>query len=150
MPGTYHSLKLHLVFSTKRRERWLTSDLRPRIHEYLGGIVRSEGGAVLAVGGVEDHVHLLVGWRTNVAIADLLRNLKASSSRWMHQTFPALSGFAWQEGYGVFSGSDSQGDRVREYIRTQEDHHRQRTFQEEFEAFLKAHGVEYEARYLWD
>jgi REP element-mobilizing transposase RayT len=150
MPGTYHCLKLHLIFGTKHRERWLTPDIRPRVHEYLGGAVRGEGGQPLGIGGVEDHVHLLIGWRTDVAVADLVRNIKSGSSRWIHQTFPELSGFAWQEGYGVFSVSESQVDKVRKYIRMQEEHHRERTFQEEFEAFLKAHGIEHESRYLWD
>ncbi len=148
MAGTFHNLKFHLVFSTKHRERWLTKDLRPRVWEYLGGTLRSEGAKLLAIGGVEDHVHFLFGWRTDEAISVLLRNLKANSSKWIHQTFPGLAEFRWQEGYAIFSVSESQVDRVVRYIASQEEHHRVKSFQEELIEFLKAHNLPYDGRYL--
>jgi len=90
MPGTYHCLQFHLIFSTKGRERWLTDDVRERVHDYLGGIIRSERGMPLAVGGIEDHVHILLSWRTDEALFTLVRNLKSNSSKWIHGAFPAL------------------------------------------------------------
>lgn len=150
MPGTYHCLKYHLVFSTKHREPWLTDSMKPRVHDYLGGIIRGERGVPLAIGGVEDHVHLLFSWRTDEAISTLARNLKANSSKWIHDKFSELRAFAWQEGYAVFSVSESQVEKVRAYIGNQVEHHRVKSFKEELEEFLRAHGVDYDARHLWD
>jgi putative transposase len=96
MPGTFHNIKFHLVFSTKHREPWLTKEIRSRVHDYLGGIIRGESGVPLEIGGVADHVHILFGWRTDESISTLTRNLKANSSRWIHETFPALRNLAWQ------------------------------------------------------
>jgi REP element-mobilizing transposase RayT len=148
MPGTFHNLKFHLVFSTAGRERWLAPEIRARVHDYLGGIVRGEGGVSLQIGGVEDHVHVLFGWKTDRAISDLVRNVKAHSSRWIHETWPELAKFHWQEGYSIFSVSESQMAKVRGYIERQEDHHRTKTFAEELEEFLRVNGVEYDPRYL--
>lgn len=150
MPGTFHNLKFHLVFSTKHREPWLTPEIRSRVHEYLGGIIRGERGAVLEIGGVADHVHILFGWRTDEAISALVRNLKANSSRWIHETFPQLRQFAWQEGYSVFSVSQSQVDKVRNYIQRQEDHHRLKPFRDELLDFLRSHEVVFEEKYVFD
>jgi REP element-mobilizing transposase RayT len=150
MPGTYHNLKFHLIFSTKQRQPWLSDGLRARVHDYLGGIIRGEGGHPIEIGGVADHIHILFGWRTDEAISVLSRNLKANSSKWIHETFPELRQFRWQEGYAIFSVSESQVERVRDYIQTQEEHHRRKTFQEELEQFLQQHGVKYDERYLWD
>lgn len=149
MPGTYHCLKFHLIFSTKNRERWLGNGVRARVHDYLGGIIRGERGVPLAIGGVEDHVHILFSWRTDEAISTLARNLKANSSKWIHDTFPELQTFAWQEGYAVFSVSESQVKKVKAYIGNQVEHHRVKSFKEELVEFLRAHGVEYDERYLW-
>ena len=150
MPGTFHNIKFHLVFSTKHRESWLSDAIRPRIHDYLGGIIRGERGMVLAVGGVADHVHILFGWRTDESIASLVRNLKANSSKWIHETYPELHQFRWQEGYAIFSVSQSLVGRVQRYIQTQEEHHRRKTFQDELREFLRAHEIEFDERYLWD
>jgi REP element-mobilizing transposase RayT len=108
MAGTFSNLKFHLVFSTKHREPWLTDDIRPRVFDYMGGIVRGEKGVLLEIGGVSDHVHILFGWRTDEAISTLVRNLKANSSKWIHESFPNLRQFAWQEGYSIFAVSQSQ------------------------------------------
>lgn len=150
MAGTFHNLKFHLVFSTKHREPWLQDAIRPRVHEYLGGIIRGESGKVLAIGGVADHVHILFGWRTDEAISNLVRNLKANSSRWIHETFPTLAGFAWQEGYGIFTVSQSQVERVRGYIQHQEEHHRTKPFRDEVLEFLRAHEIAFEEKYVFD
>jgi len=115
----------------------------------MGGIIRERQGVPLSIGGVEDHVHALVGWRTDAAIADLLRHLKTRSSRWVHETI-GIPEFAWQEGYAVFSVSKSHTERVKLYIQNQREHHRTRSFKEELIALLDAHGVEYDARYVFD
>ncbi|MEK6798929.1 MAG: IS200/IS605 family transposase [Planctomycetota bacterium] len=150
MPGTYSKLLYHIVFSTKQRGAWLKPDIAPRIHEYLGGIVRGEGGAAHLINGMPDHVHLLISWRTDESIATLMRNLKAHSSRWVHQTFPDMVGFRWQEGYSVFTVSESQFDPVQRYIQNQEDHHRGRPFEEEMRSLLRAHRIEFDERYVFD
>jgi REP element-mobilizing transposase RayT len=150
MPGTFHNLKFHLVFSTKHREPWLTPDIRTRVHEYLGGIIRGERGTPLEIGGVADHVHLLFGWRTDESISTLVRNLKANSSRWIHETFPPLRAFAWQEGYSIFSVSQSQVEKVQHYIQRQEEHHRHKPFRDELLEFLRSHEVAFEEKYVFD
>lgn len=143
-------MKFHLVFSTKHREPWLANDIRRRIQDYLGGIIRSERGKVIEIGGVSDHVHILFGWRTDEKLSTLVRNLKANSSRWIHETFPALRGFAWQEGYSIFTVSQSQVGKVRSYIQKQEEHHRIKTFRNELLEFLRSHNVEFDEKYVFD
>lgn len=150
MPGTHTKLLYHFVFSTKRREPLITADIQPRLHEYMGGIVRSMNGVAIRIGGMPDHVHMLVRWRTDETLATLMRTVKARSSAWMHQTSPALKAFAWQAGYGAFTVSPSQADAVEAYIAGQAEHHRVRTFEEEFVEFLRAHGIDYDERYIWD
>ncbi len=150
MPGTHHSLRLHLVFSTKHREPTITPEIQSRLYPFLGGIVRDEKGVLLEIGGMPDHLHLLVGWRTDDTIANLVRNLKSRSSAWIHETFSSASTFHWQEGYGVFTVSQSQVPKVRQYIQTQPEHHRVKTFREEYVEFLKAHEIHYDDRYVFD
>ncbi|MDB5309487.1 MAG: Transposase like protein [Gemmataceae bacterium] len=150
MPQSFTCLHYHLVFSTRHREPTITPDLRPRLWEYLGGIVRGEGGISLAVGGTADHVHLLATLRQQPALADFVRQLKAGSSGWVHDTFPAAGGFWWQTGYGAFTVSHSVIDTVKAYIANQDEHHRTRTFQDEFRALLTRHGLGFDENYLWD
>ncbi|HAV61861.1 MAG TPA: IS200/IS605 family transposase [Verrucomicrobiales bacterium] len=148
MPSTHLSLHYHVVFSTKDRIRSIQRDWRARLHAYLGGIAQNLNGIPEAIGGVEDHVHLLLGLRATHCLADVIRDLKANSSGWVHKETgdPA---FAWQEGYGAFTVSAQLTGQVREYIAKQEEHHRVRTFQEEYVEFLKRGMVEYDERYLW-
>lgn len=150
MPGTYTQLLYHIVFSTKYREPWIGPGLADRLYPYMGGIVRAERGSLLAVGGIEDHIHLLLRWRADAALSDLMRTVKARSSRWVHETFPDLGGFAWQEGYAAFTVSRSQQDPVNAYIATQREHHRKESFLSELIRLLEAHGVEYDERYALD
>ena len=149
MSQSYCNLVYHLVFSTKGRHGWLNDEIRPRTNEYLGGAIRDEGGKALIVNGTADHVHLLVSLRQDKALSEVLRNVKAHSSGWIHRTFPKAGGFSWQAGYAAFTVSPSQVEKARQYITRQEEHHRQRSFEEEFVELLKAHGVEFEERYLW-
>jgi REP element-mobilizing transposase RayT len=116
----------------------------------MGGIARENGMKAMGIGGMEDHVHLLLSLPSTVAIAKAIQLIKGGSSKWVHETFPKHQDFGWQEGYGAFSLGISQVDRTRNYIESQAAHHRKQTFQEEFLAFLKKHQMEYDERYLWD
>jgi len=148
MPSTHLSLHYHVVFSTKDRRPLIAPEWRDRLHAYLGGVVRNLDGVAESVGGVEDHVHLLLGLRATHCLSDLVRDVKSVSSRWVHEEIH-LAGFAWQEGYGAFTVSASQRETVGDYIARQEEHHRHRTFQEEYVALLRRCGVEFDERYLW-
>jgi REP element-mobilizing transposase RayT len=150
MPQSLVCFHVHIIFSTKHRAPLIDSALQPRLYDYIGGILRSEGSSLLAAGGMPDHVHLLVSLGKQTAIADLARLVKTNSSRWVHSEFVARAGFAWQTGYGAFSVSASHVERVKDYLARQAEHHRTMTFQEEFVAFLRRHGVAYDERYLWD
>ena len=150
MPQSYTCLHYHLVFSTKHRAPAITPEIRPRLWEYFGGIVRGQKGIPVQIGGTADHVHLLVTLRQEPARAAFLRELKAGSSRWVHDTFPAAGDFAWQVGYRAFTVSHSGRDAVRAYIADQEEHHRTVTFQGEFRALLVKHGIQFDEKYLWD
>jgi REP element-mobilizing transposase RayT len=149
MAGSFTSLFYHIVFSTKDRHPIITDDVAPRIHEYLGGIIREMGGIPIVAGGQPDHVHVLGSIVQTMAVADALRDLKAGSSKWIHRTFPGLRLFDWQDGYGAFSVSVTGLERVKQYILNQEEHHRTVTFQEEFLEFLKRHQIPYDERYIW-
>jgi len=147
MSSTHLSLHYHLVFGTKNREPTIQQAWRKDLHAYLGGIIRTLGGIAEVVGGVSDHVHLLIGLRATHRLADVLRELKAVSSRWVHDEI-GMRGFAWQEGYGAFTVSASQRDSVRDYIEQQAEHHRRRTFSEEYLELLRRSGVEFDKRYV--
>ncbi|MHB9002026.1 MAG: IS200/IS605 family transposase [Thermoanaerobaculia bacterium] len=148
MPSTHTSLICHIVFSTKNRDAWFDPQFRPRLHEYLGGCVRTAGGVALEVGGVADHVHLLVSLRATHRVSDIVRDIKQASSEWIHKETKRAA-FAWQEGYGAFTVGAADVDRVRDYIRGQDAHHRGISFQEEYRKFLEDHAIAYDERYLW-
>jgi len=150
MANTFTSLHYHIVFSTKSRERWISQDIEARVWAYLGGIARENDLKALCIGGVEDHVHMLLGLPPTVTVSEAMKRIKGGSSGWMKETFPGCQGFAWQDGYGAFTVSKSQVPEVERYIRDQREHHRARTFQEEYRALLERHGIEYDERYLWD
>jgi putative transposase len=147
---SYVSAHFHCVFSTKERRQLITPALRERLWPFLGGIARQNKMKAIEIGGAEDHVHILLSLPSTMAISKTLQLIKGGSSKWVHETFPELRQFAWQEEYGAFSVSVSQLDKTIEYIKGQEAHHRQMTFQEEFLALLKKHRIEYDERYLWD
>lgn len=150
MANTYTSLHYHLVFSTKNRELWLTREVDECVWAYLGGIARENGMTALKIGGVEDHVHLVLGLPAAVALSKAVQLLKGGSSRWIHETFPGLQAFAWQDGYGAFTVSKSGLPDVIRYVEDQRGHHRRRTFQDEYRTLLERHGVAYDERYLWE
>ncbi|MGH9456155.1 MAG: IS200/IS605 family transposase [Thermoanaerobaculia bacterium] len=148
MGSTHLSLHYHVVFSTKERIRSIAPAWRDRLHRFLGGCIRQLEGTPLEVGGFEDHVHLLFGLRATHRLADILREIKSASSSMVHRELGGRL-FGWQEGYGGFTVSASGVEAVRAYIRNQEEHHRRRTFEEEYRALLEAHGIEFDERFLW-
>lgn len=147
--STYTQLYYHIVFSTKHRRPWLTPDLEEHLYPYLGGTIRDEAGSALIVNGVADHLHILARLRQDRALSDIVRSIKANSSGWIHREFPQLADFAWQEGYAAFTVSASQKERVRQYVQDQKTHHLKLSFKEELIAFLIAHEIEFEEKYLW-
>jgi len=147
---SYVSSYFHCVFSTKERRPQIAPELRERLWPFLGGIARQNKMKAIGIGGVEDHVHLLLSLPSTLSVAKALQLIKGGSSKWVHETFPQHRLFGWQEKYGAFSVSVSQLDNILRYIQGQEEHHRQMTFQEEFLALLKKHRIEYDDRYLWD
>jgi putative transposase len=149
MPHSYTSCLLHCVFNTKERRPQITHDLRDRLHQYLAGISRQNDVTPLAVGGTDDHVHMLMGLPAALPLAKAMQLAKGGSSKWVHETFPGHQDFAWQEGYGAFSVGVSQVEATVAYIAGQAEHHRKRTFREEFVAFLEKHNIEYDARFVW-
>jgi putative transposase len=150
MAHSFVSALFHCAFSTKGRRKLFTPALQERLWPYMGGIARENGMTAIAIGGIEDHVHLLLVISSTITIAKALQLIKGSSSKWVHDTFPKHQYFAWQEGYGAFSIGISQVDRTVAYIKSQAEHHRKLTFQEEFVRILKKHGIEYDERYIWD
>ena len=145
----YTSLMFHLTFSTKERKHFLRPGVRPRVCEYLGGIARAHDAQMLAAGGWDDHVHMALALSPRYSISDMVRLLKANSSKWIHETMEDLSGFAWQDGYGAFSVSKSAMPRVVQYIQGQDTHHQSASFEEEFLALLEKHGIEFDPKYIW-
>jgi hypothetical protein len=126
----------------------MAASIRSRIHEYLGGAIRGEGGVALIVNGTADHIHILARLRQDKAVSKLVGEIKANSSGWISRTFSDATGFAWQEGYGAFTVSESPVPKVRRYIERQEEHHRTVSFLEEFKVILRAHGLPFDERYL--
>jgi putative transposase len=147
MSSTYLSLHYHLVFGTRNREPLIAPPWRSRLHEYLGGVLSGLGGFPHGIGGTVDHVHLLVGLRATHCLSDVLRELKKASSVWVHETIN-LPTFAWQEGYAAFTVSATSRESVRSYIANQEEHHRVKSFREEWIAMLNKAGIEYDSQYL--
>ena len=150
MPQSFASLHAHIVFSTKHRELYLHDELRPRLFEYIGGILRQNNCVLIAAGGTEDHVHLLASLSRTIAMADAVRIIKANSSRWIHDEFQELRDFQWQQGYGAFAVSFSLLESVKHYLANQEEHHRNRSYQDEFRELLQRHGLEWDERFVWD
>ena len=150
MPGTYTQILLHIVYSTKHREPWITSDVAERLYPYIGGIIRAEKGLLYDIGGIADHVHLYVRWRPDATISNLLKTVKSRSSLWVHQTFPQLAEFAWQAGYSAFSVSKSQEPALKKYIAGQAEHHKKEDFKTELLRILRAHEIEFDERYVFD
>lgn len=147
MSHTYISDLVHCVFSTKQRRNLIGDDVRDDLWAFLGGIARKNGFKALIVGGTENHVHILLSLPATMPLAKAMQLIKGASSRWMNEK--GAGDFAWQEGYGAFTVGISQKEHTMAYIRSQAEHHRKRSFEEEFLGFLKKHGVEYDPQYVW-
>jgi len=149
MPHSYVSNLMHCVFSTKERLPLITPELELRLWPYLGGIARENKIKAIAIGGTTDHVHALLSLPATMGFAKAVQLIKGGSSKWIHDTFHEHRKFGWQEGYGAFSVSSSQVDKTIAYIKRQKEHHRKRSFQDEFIDLLDRHGIEYDPRYIF-
>ena len=145
---SYTCLQYHLVFSTKQRHPWLHADVMPRLVKFIGGTVRSFGGSLIEAHGPADHIHLAAVLPPTKTVSEMLRDIKANSSRWIHESFGELRTFAWQDGYAAFAVSLSVMPKVVDYIRRQVEHHRKMTFEEEMVRLLTQHGIEFDRRYI--
>ena len=148
--GSFTQLNYHVVFATKRRRRVIAKEHSGLLYNYVGGIVRGFEGILDSSGGIEDHVHLLVNIPAKLAVSDAIRSIKSNSSRWINEQNWNVDSFEWQKGYGAFTVSYSQMDRVRAYIANQESHHQKLTFQQEYVNLLKKHNIDFEPKYLFE
>ncbi len=150
MSHTFTTLHTHVIFSTKDRFPLLDDEIRPRVFAYMGGIVREMQGTAATIGGVRDHVHMLLQLPAELSLAECLRVVKTNTSRWVHETWPDRKKFGWQAGYAASSVSTSAVPAVTHYIETQEEHHRRLSFKDEFISFLRKNGIAFDPEYLWE
>lgn len=150
MPNTYTQITIHLIFAVKNRENLLKKSIRPELFKYMTGIVTNKKHKLLAINGVADHVHLLIGLSPTIALSDLVRDIKNNSSKFINQKKLVVGRFQWQTGYGAFSYSRSQRPNVIKYIENQEEHHKVKTFREEYLEILRKFDVDYDSEYLFE
>jgi len=151
MPQSLARVVLHTTFSTKHRVPFLKdAELRARLHAYMAVILQEIDCEPILINGVEDHVHILCNFSRTITIASFIETVKTAPSRWMKDQGPAYEGFFWQKGYGVFSVSQSKVQETRDYVAGQQEHHRHMSFQDEFRALCRKHGIEIDERYVWD
>ena len=150
MPQSLANLYVHLIFSTKERFPFLTKEVRPDLHAYMATVLANLNSPAVLINSVEDHVHVLFNMGRTVTLAQVVEDVKKSSSKWIKTQEPKFGQFAWQAGYGGFSVSESNVPMVAHNIRGQEEHHRVKTFQEEYREFLTKHNIQYDERYVWD
>ncbi|MCP3942773.1 MAG: IS200/IS605 family transposase [Desulfobacteraceae bacterium] len=151
MPQSLALIYIHIIFSTKNREPFLTDgQIRKEMHAYSASVSNAKGSKAITVGGVADHVHILCNLSRTIALSELIKEIKRNSSKWVKTKGGACSNFQWQNGYGAFSVSHSNVQRVRNYIENQEEHHKKISFKDEFRNFMKKHGVEFDEQYVWD
>ena len=150
MPQSLANLYVHLIFATKDRSPYLTPEVRPDLHASMATVLANLNSPAVLINSVADHVHLLFNMGRTVTLAQVVEDVKKSSSKWIKTQGPVLADFAWQAGYGAFSVSESNVPKVANYIRNQEEHHRVKTFQEEYREFLQKHQIEFDEQYVWD
>ena len=150
MPQSLARLPIHLVFSTKNRNRLITDAVRNSLHAYMATVLQNLGCPAILINSVEDHVHILFELARTVSVSEAVEEVKKASSKWIKTQGAEFAGFAWQSGYGAFAVSQSNVPAVREYISGQREHHRTKMFQEEYRAFLERHHVAFDERYVWD
>jgi putative transposase len=149
MAHSYTNILIHYVFSTKNRKKIITKELQERLWSYMGGIAKENNMTSLAIGGIADHVHLLISLSVTISISKAIQLIKGGSSKWVHDTFPDYNNFKWQEGYGAFSVSASQIKNTIAYINRQKEHHFKESFQDEYISVLGEHDIDYDKRYVW-
>lgn len=150
MPGTFSQLYIQVVFAVKGRENLISQSWKDDLHRYIAGIIKGKAQKSIIVNGMPDHIHAFLGLKPSMAVSDLVRDIKNNSSKWINENKLIKGKFSWQEGYGAFSYAHSQIDSVYNYILNQEEHHRTKTFREEYVDFLKRFEVEYNEKYLFD
>ncbi|PZX62437.1 IS200/IS605 family transposase [Hydrotalea sandarakina] len=150
MANTFTQVYIQIVFSVKGRQNLIQKSWREELYKYICGIVNGKEQKVYAIGGVADHIHILVSIKPNIAISDLVRDIKANSSKWINEKGYVLGKFQWQEGFGAFSYAQSQLDNVIAYINNQEQHHQKKTFKEEYTGLLQKFNVSYDDQYLFE
>jgi REP element-mobilizing transposase RayT len=149
MANTYSQIHIQVVFAVQNRESLIGSKWKNELYQYLVGIIQNHQHKVIAINGMPDHVHILIGLRPSQSISDLMQKVKGNSSKWINRKGFVLGKFSWQEGYGVFSYGKSQIDDVMEYIKRQEIHHQRKTFKEEYRQFLEKFAVDYDERFVF-
>lgn len=147
--GSFTRLTYHIVFGTKYRKRSIGETIQERLYEYIGGTLRAKKGHLIEIGGVEDHVHLLAGLSPTSAVSDVIRDVKANSSKWLRDD-RKVDEFEWQKGFGAFTVSYDRIEAIQKYIRNQKEHHRTKSFQEEYVDFLQHHDIEFRPEYLFE
>jgi REP element-mobilizing transposase RayT len=150
MPQSLARLYVHLIFSTKQRERFLSERVRELLHAYMATVLQNLDCPPVLINSTDDHVHILFELARRVAVSQAVEDVKKFSSKWIKSQGTEFANFAWQTGYGAFSVSESNVAAVRDYVANQQEHHRQKSFQEEYRSFLDRHGVTYDERYVWD
>jgi REP element-mobilizing transposase RayT len=150
MPQSVSSILIHLIFSTKNREPFITPAIEPELHPYIAKILRELKSPCLALNGTSDHIHILFALSRIITIAALVEEVKTNSSKWIKTKGREFKNFHWQRGYGAFSVGQSDIEVVKSYIRNQKEHHKRVTFQDEYREFLKSYGIDFDERYVWD
>jgi putative transposase len=150
MANSYYAVYEHIVFSTKRREHWLNPEISPELYQYMGGAVNHQGCHSLGVGGTSNHVHLLMRKKSALASADLIKEIKRASSQWLRTKGIAQGKFNWQDGFGAFSISYWDLEKIRAYIVNQDRHHQRMGWEDEIRKLLVKHGIEFDERYVLD
>ncbi len=150
MPQSLSSILIHLIFSTKNRERFITEAIEKELHPYMAKIFRELKSPTLTIGGTDDHLHILFSLARTIEVAELIEKVKTKTSKWLKTKGQEFENFRWQRGYGAFSIGQSQVETLKRYIARQRIHHQRVTFQDEYRKFLKRYGIDYDERYVWD
>jgi REP element-mobilizing transposase RayT len=150
MPQSLANLHVHLIFSTKGRTPVLSNSIRASLHAYMATVLQNLNCVVVIINSVEDHVYLLFDLARTVSVSDAVKDVKSASSKWLKTQGPSFATFAWQAGFSIFAVSESNVDAVRRYIANQREHHQKKSFQDEYRDMLRAHGVEFDERFVWD
>ena len=150
MANTYSQLYAHIVFSVKNRQSLLQKEVKSEVYNYIAGVIANQGYTLIAINGMADHIHILIGYKPTLAISSLIREIKEHSTKWINSQQKVMGKFEWQKGFGVFSVSRSGIDQVADYIRNQENHHAKRNFHQEYVGLLTRHGVDFDLAYTFD